>query len=308
VAFDVDESGLFEEEMAFGRAFPAARYHAELGSVQSAARVEELLLRYQPDVIYHAAAYKHVPMLEGHVIEGVENNALGTYTIALAAAEHGVKEFVLISSDKAVRPTSVMGATKRIAEMILQSLRGKATSYVIVRFGNVLGSRGSVVPIFEQQIADGGPVTVTHPEMRRFFMTIPEACQLILLAAGLGGDGQIYVLDMGEPVRIVDLARRMIARAGKSAEGIRIEYTGMRRGEKLAEEMWEPCEQSVATRVRGIGAVAGDRETPADLLSRLHELREGCARRDTREVLAIMQELIPEFEPRAEANDDGRRG
>ena len=297
VAFDMDESGLFEAELAFGKAFPAVRYHAELGSVQNSARVKELLFRYKPDVIYHAAAYKHVPMLEGHVIEAVENNVLGTYTMAQAAAERAVHEFVLISSDKAVRPTSVMGATKRIGEMILQSLRGSPTKSVIVRFGNVLGSRASVVPIFEQQIADGGPVTVTHPQMRRFFMTIPEACQLILLAAGLAGDGQIYVLDMGEPVHIVELAKRMIARAGASAEGVRIEYTGVRPGEKLTEELWEPCGESVGTRVAGIRAVAGDREAPADLLRKLHELRGGCARRDVPGVLAIMRDLTPQFEP-----------
>jgi len=297
LALDMDESGLFEAELAFGKSFPAVRYHAELGSVQNSARVEELLCRYKPDVIYHAAAYKHVPMLEGHVIEAVENNVLGTWTMAQAAAAYGVRDFVLISSDKAVRPTSVMGATKRIAEMILQSTGGTSTKSVIVRFGNVLGSRASVVPIFEQQIAEGGPVTVTHPEMRRFFMTIPEACQLILLAAGLEGDGQVYVLDMGQPVHIVELAKRMIARAGASAEGIRIEYTGIRPGEKLAEELWEPCGQSVGTRVAGIRAVAGDRETPADFLREIHELRHGCVRRDVGRVLAIMRGLLPQFDP-----------
>lgn len=296
IAFDVDESGLFDTEMAFRKAFPETRYYAELGSVQNAARVEELMRRYRPEVIYHAAAYKHVPMLESHAIEAVENNVLGTWAIARAAAQYGAHEFVLISSDKAVRPTSVMGATKRIAEMILQSLKRSATSYVIVRFGNVLGSRASVVPIFEQQIADGGPVTVTHPEMRRFFMTIQEACQLIVVTAGMGGDGQIYALDMGEPIRIADLARRMIARAGAGAAEIRIEYTGMRPGEKLTEELWEACEQSVATRVEGIRALAREHEGTADLLQSLEDLRESCARRDTPQVLAIMQELIPQFE------------
>ncbi len=300
IAFDVDESGLFEAELAFRKAFPATRYHAELGSVQSTARVEELLCRFMPEVIYHAAAYKHVPMLEGHVIEAVENNVLGTYTMAHAAAKHGVQEFVLISSDKAVRPSSVMGATKRMAEMILQSLKGNETRYVIVRFGNVLGSRASVVRIFERQIADGGPVTVTHPEMRRFFMTIPEACQLILLAAGLGGNGQTYVLDMGEPVRIVDLAKRMIARAGAEAQDIRIKYTGMRPGEKLAEELLEPHEQSVPTRVEEIRALTRAPVALPDFQRKLEDLRDRCTRRDACQSLAIIRELIPEFEPSKE--------
>lgn len=299
VAFDVDESGLFEAERGFQKAFPAVRYCPELGNVQNGARIEELLRRYKPEVIYHAAAYKHVPMLESHLIEAVENNVLGTQTVAQAAAAHGVREFVLISSDKAVRPSSLMGATKRLAEMVVQALRGNGTSFVTVRFGNVLGSRASVARIFEEQIAVGGPVTVTHPDMQRFFMTMTEACQLILLAAGLGADGGVCVLDMGQPVRIVQLARRMIAQAGGSEDTIRIEYTGMRPGEKLAEKLWDGNEMPVQTRAEGIRVVRGNQELPPSYVGQMNALRESCRRRDRGEVLRLLRALVPAFEPGA---------
>ena len=220
------------------QAFAGTPFSPEIGNIQSRARVEEVLRRYAPLMIYHAAAYKHVPMMETHVFEAIENNVFGTYNLALAAAEHGVDDFVMISSDKAVRPTNVMGATKRIAELLLLSLENERTKYVAVGFGNVLGSHGSVVPIFKKQIAAGGPVTVTHPEMRRFFMTIPEACQLVLQAAAIGEAGQICVLDMGKPMKIVDLARNLILLSGlRPDEDIKIEFIGMRPAEKLYEEL-----------------------------------------------------------------------
>jgi FlaA1/EpsC-like NDP-sugar epimerase len=198
--------------------------------------------------------------MEAHVFEAIENNVFGTYNVAMASAEHGVEEFVMISSDKAVRPTNVMGATKRVAELLLLAMQngdrqpfsaaenGVCPHFVAVRFGNVLGSNGSVIPIFKKQIAAGGPVTVTHPEMRRFFMTIPEACQLVLQAAAIGQGGQICVLDMGEPVKIVDLARNLILLSGlKPDEDIKIEFTGMRPGEKLYEELSTLLEGTVPT-------------------------------------------------------------
>src|SRR5581483_5734752 len=254
VGFDLAESPLFEIDRELRRAFPDTPFYPEIGSVQHGARMGELLARHRPDVVYHAAAFKHVPLMETHVFEAVENNVFGTYNLAVAAAEHGVEDFVMISSDKAVRPTSVMGATKRAAELLLLALQSKGergrhmstrnagassvlrwipgetgrTKYVAVRFGNVLGSHGSVVPIFKKQIAAGGPVTVTHPEMRRFFMTIPEACQLVLQAGAMGEGGQIYVLDMGDPVKIVDLATNLILLSGlRPDEDIRIEFTGV---------------------------------------------------------------------------------
>jgi FlaA1/EpsC-like NDP-sugar epimerase len=186
VGFEIAESPLFEIDREMKLNFPHVPFHPEIGSIQNRARVDEVLRKYRPASIYHAAAYKHVPLMEAHVFEAIENNVFGTYNVAAAAAENGVADFVMISSDKAVRPTNVMGTTKRIAELILRALQNGRTKYVAVRFGNVLGSNGSVIPIFKKQIAAGGPVTVTHPEMRRFFMTIPEACQLVLQAAVIG--------------------------------------------------------------------------------------------------------------------------
>jgi len=183
VGFEIAESPLFEIDREMRRAFPEVPFHPEIGSVQNRTRLDEVLRQYSPSVVYHAAAYKHVPLMEAHIFEAIENNVFGTYNLAVAAAENGVEDFVMISSDKAVRPTNVMGATKRIAELLLLALQNGRTKYVAVRFGNVLGSNGSVIPIFKKQIAAGGPVTVTHPDMRRFFMTIPEACQLVLQAA-----------------------------------------------------------------------------------------------------------------------------
>jgi FlaA1/EpsC-like NDP-sugar epimerase len=236
VGFEIAESPLFEIDREMRRAFPKTPFYPEIGSVQNRTRIDEVLSQYSPSVVYHAAAYKHVPMMEAHVFEAVENNVFGTYNVAVAAAEHGVEDFVMISSDKAVRPTNVMGATKRVAELLLLALQDGRTKYVAVRFGNVLGSNGSVIPIFKKQIAAGGPVTVTHPDMRRFFMTIPEACQLVLQAAVIGQGGQICVLEMGEPVKIVDLARDLILLSGlRPDEDIKIEFTGMRPGEKLYE-------------------------------------------------------------------------
>ena len=223
--------------------------HRHLASVTDAVRIDQLLAEYRPDTIYHAAAYKHVPLVEDNEAEGAEVNVLGTLRVAEAAIRHGVRGFVFVSTDKAVRPSSVMGATKRMAEMVLQALQAESTSvgatrFTMVRFGNVLGSSGSVVPIFRAQIESGGPVTVTHPEVTRYFMSIPEAAQLILQAGSLGTGGDVFVLDMGEPVRIADLARNMIRLAGRTVRDaerpngdIEVVFTGLRPGEKMFEEL-----------------------------------------------------------------------
>ncbi|EIT86528.1 polysaccharide biosynthesis protein CapD [Fictibacillus macauensis ZFHKF-1] len=210
----------------------------EIADLQDQQKMLDVVGKHQPDVIYHAAAHKHVPLMERNPEEAVKNNVIGTRNIAEAASWHRVKTFVMISSDKAVNPTSVMGATKRLAEMIVQNMDSKSeTRFVAVRFGNVLGSRGSVIPLFKKQIEKGGPVTVTHPEMVRYFMTIPEASRLVVQAGALAQGGEIFVLDMGEPVKITDLAQNVIKLSGNSVEDIGIEYTGIRPGEKLFEEL-----------------------------------------------------------------------
>ena len=209
-------------------------------NVREQGRLRAIALQYKPSVFLHAAAYKHVPLMESHnEIEAIRTNILGTLHAARIAGECGAQKFVLISTDKAVNPTNIMGATKRMAELVVQSvaIEFPATSYVSVRFGNVLGSSGSVVPLFTEQIAKGGPITVTHPDIVRYFMTIPEAARLVLQAGLMGSTGQIYVLDMGEPMKIVDLARMMVRLSGKTEQDIPLSYTGLRPGEKLFEEL-----------------------------------------------------------------------
>lgn len=210
----------------------------EIADIQDALKMQSVMQSHLPDAVYHAAAHKHVPLMERNPEEAVKNNVIGTMNVANAASWHGVKIFVMISTDKAVNPTSVMGSTKRLSEMIVQSMgKGSQTKFVVVRFGNVLGSRGSVIPLFKSQIEKGGPVTVTHPEMVRYFMTIPEASRLVIQAGALAKGGEIFVLDMGEPVRIVDLAENLIKLSGNSIEDIGINFTGIRPGEKLFEEL-----------------------------------------------------------------------
>ena len=239
ILFELNEYFLYRLREEFHQTFPNLEIVTAVGDVKDGRRVHQVIRQYSPMVIFHAAAYKHVPMMEEvNAWEAVRNNVLGTYTLANAAIQNGVKKFVLISTDKAVNPTNVMGASKRLAEMVCTTLQGMAeVKFGMVRFGNVLGSAGSVIPKFEEQIAKGGPITVTHPEIIRYFMSIPEAAQLVLQAAHMGGGGEIFVMDMGEPIKIVDLAREMIHVAGLSEDDIKIVYTGLRPGEKLYEEL-----------------------------------------------------------------------
>src|ERR1019366_6295735 len=300
VGFDIAESPLFEIDREMRQAFPSIPFYPEIGSIQNRTRLDEVLRQYSPSVIYHAAAYKHVPLMEAHVFEAIENNVLGTYNVAVAAAEHGVEDFVMISSDKAVRPTNIMGATKRVAELLLLALQNGRTKYVAVRFGNVLGSNGSVIPIFKKQIAAGGPVTVTHPDMRRFFMTIPEACQLVLQAAVIAEGGQICVLDMGEPVKIVDLARNLILLSGlKPGEDVKIEFSGMRPGEKLYEELHSLDEDTAPTAHEKIRIFVGNGIPEGDILGWLDTLREICRSRDTGRLVVALKEIVLDYSPSA---------
>ena len=219
--------------------YPQLDMEVLIGSVRNTARVDEIFKHYRPDIVYHAAAHKHVPLMEDSPNEAIKNNVFGTWKVANAADRYGCKRFVLISTDKAVNPTNIMGASKRICEMIIQDRNRKsATEYVAVRFGNVLGSNGSVVPLFKKQIEHGGPVTVTHPDIIRYFMTIPEAVSLVLQAGAYAKGGEIFVLDMGEPMKIVDLAKNLIKLSGyRVDEDIKIEFTGLRPGEKMYEEL-----------------------------------------------------------------------
>lgn len=298
VGFEIAESPLFEIDREIRLAFPEVSFFPEIGSIQNPARIDEVLSQYKPSAIYHAAAYKHVPLMETHVFEAVENNVFGTYNLAVAAAKHGVEDFVLISSDKAVRPTNVMGATKRVAELLLLALQNDRTKYVAVRFGNVLGSNGSVIPIFKKQIAAGGPITVTHPEMRRFFMTIPEACQLVLQASTMKNGGQICVLDMGQPVKIVDLAKNLILLSGlKLDEDIKIKFTGMRPGEKLYEEISTLLEDTVPTTHEKIRIFVGNGMPAGDFQIWLGLLHDICKVRDTGRLVVALKEIVPDYNP-----------
>ena len=298
VGFEIAESPLFEIDREMRQKFPTIPFYPEIGSIQNRARLDDVMVQYRPSAIYHAAAYKHVPLMEAHVFEAIENNVFGTYNLAMAAADHGVDDFLMISSDKAVRPTNVMGATKRVAELLLLALQNGHTKYVAVRFGNVLGSNGSVIPIFKKQIATGGPVTVTHPEMRRFFMTIPEACQLVLQASAIGKGGQICVLDMGQPVKIADLARNLILLSGlKPNEDIKIEFTGMRPGEKLYEELSTLLEDTVPTGHEKIRMFVGNGMPERDVQTWLDSLHEICEARDMGSLIVALKEIVIDYSP-----------
>jgi FlaA1/EpsC-like NDP-sugar epimerase len=296
VLVDHAESALveIERELQRDRGFTATV--PALADVRDSAKVRRLFERHHPSVVFHAAAYKHVPLMEANPLESVRNNVLGTRVVAEIAAEHGAKRFVLVSTDKAVRPKNVLGQTKAICEWIVESAAardGNGTRFISVRFGNVLGSSGSVIPLFRRQIERGGPVTVTHPDMERYFMTIPEAVQLIIQAGAIGESGDVFVLDMGKPVRIVDLAHNMITLSGKEpGRDISIEFIGVRPGEKLREDLWGEDEESVPTVHPKILRAACPPVDPAWLDAELADLDRLVEAGETAEVVSRLGEMV----------------
>lgn len=304
VVFDSGELNLYTIEYELRQRFPELVLAAVLGDVKSPERVHWLFGAHRPDVVYHAAAYKHVPMLEANPAEGVGNNVFGTRVVADAADRFGVDRFVLVSTDKAVNPANVMGATKRVAEIYCQNLNGRSrTRFITTRFGNVLGSSGSVIPLFQKQIAAGGPVTVTDREISRYFMTIPEAVGLILQAGAMGAGGEIFVLDMGEPVRIDDLARQMIELSGLRVEkDVRIVYTGLRPGEKLFEELLHENEALQKTDHEKLLLASSRNVEWGWLENQLIELQRVTVAREIDRMLIILHELVPEFQARSQGD------
>lgn len=269
-----------------------------IGSVRNTRRIDTVIETYRPDIIFHAAAHKHVPLMEDSPNEAIKNNVEGTYKTALAAAKHGVKKFVLISTDKAVNPTNIMGASKRLCEMIIQMMdRHSDTDFVAVRFGNVLGSNGSVIPLFKKQIAEGGPVTVTDKRMIRYFMTIPEAVSLILQASYYAHGGEIFVLDMGEPVKIDDMARNLIRLSGYVPdEDIKIVYTGLRPGEKLYEELLMDEEGITETENELIFIGKPIKMDDEDFMKKL-DLLDEASREESDRIKEIVAEIVPTYHP-----------
>lgn len=290
------ENSIYEIHQELLGTHPEIKKVPIIADVRDRDRIEEIMDKYHPQVVFHAAAHKHVPLMEYQPIEAVKNNVLGTKTVAEEASAHNVETFVMISTDKAVNPTSVMGCTKRVAEMFVQSMNAiSKTRFVAVRFGNVLGSRGSVIPLFKKQIAKGGPVTVTHPDMKRYFMTIPEASQLVLQAGAMANGGEVFVLDMGEPVKICDLARDLITLSGFTPDvDIEIKYTGLRPGEKLFEELLSAEDGTDTTAHEKIFTARIKEVDKEQMDSYVDEL---LSHTDDEEVVTTLQKVVPTYTP-----------
>jgi FlaA1/EpsC-like NDP-sugar epimerase len=304
ILFDIAETPMNDVMLELKDVAPRIEKKFVIGDVRQRPKLEYVFKRYQPNVVFHAAAYKHVPMMENNPVEAVNTNVFGTMNVANMSLEFGVEKFVMVSTDKAVNPANVMGASKRIAEIYTQSLsraiaegkvKGK-TKYVTTRFGNVLGSNGSVIPLFKKQIAAGGPVTVTDPRIIRYFMTIPEACRLVLEAATMGKEDEIFVFDMGEPVKIADLAKNMITLAGlELGKDIKIEYVGLRPGEKLYEELLSNEENTIPTVHKKIFLAKVRRYDYEDVKANFEKLKEATVTMDKEATVAQMKEIVPEF-------------
>ena len=301
IIFDIYENNAYDIQQELKKKYPKLRLEVLIGSVRNTKRIESVMDLYRPDVVYHAAAHKHVPLMEDSPNEAIKNNVFGTYKTARAADKYGVKKFVLISTDKAVNPTNIMGASKRLCEMIIQTFsRYSRTEFVAVRFGNVLGSNGSVIPLFKKQMAAGGPVTVTHPDIIRFFMTIPEAVSLVMQAGALAHGGEIFVLDMGEPVKIADLAKNLIRLSGYTlGVDMNIEYTGLRPGEKLYEEILTKDEGLQKTANNLIYVVQPLEFDEVHFLSELKKL-EIAASEESRDVKKIVSGIVSTYHIREE--------
>ena len=312
ILVDANEANLFHIEMELHNEPHGDRCRAVLGRIQDEKLMTAVFEKYRPQVVFHAAAYKHVPMLETNPWEAVFNNIIGSRVIMETARKHGTERFVLVSTDKAVRPTNVMGASKRVTELLLHGLQGTGTRFMAVRFGNVVGSSGSVIPVFRNQIEQGGPVTVTHPEVRRFFMTIPEAAQLILQAGGMGQGGEIFILKMGTPVKIVDMARDLIRLSGREPDtDVKIIFTGLRHGEKLYEELITVGEGIVPTKHDKIMVLRNDspagflpsrQEQNALLDAQLAELSAAADRFDAPAIKQTLRAIVPEYQPQDTAS------
>ncbi len=297
IIFDQAESPLYDLELELREKYNFYNFEIVIGDVTNKVRVTKVFETFAPDLVFHAAAYKHVPMMENNPSEAVLTNVLGTKNIADLSQEFNVQKFVMISTDKAVNPTNVMGASKRIAEIYTQTLcYHKKTKFITTRFGNVLGSNGSVIPRFRQQIESGGPVTVTHPDVTRYFMTIPEACQLVLEAGALGAGGEIFIFDMGSSVKIVDLAKKMIKIYGlKLGQDINLKFTGLRPGEKLYEELLNDKENTLPTIHEKIMMAKVREYDPKDIIPKIDKLIVSLGNHDNFEIVAQMKKIVPEF-------------
>lgn len=306
ILFDQAETPLYDIELELKEEMHFFDFETVIGSVTNEYRVNKLFETFKPQVVFHAAAYKHVPMMENNPSEAIFNNVFGTKLIADTAVKFGVEKFVMISTDKAVNPTNVMGASKRIAEIYTQTLNIRVkTNFITTRFGNVLGSNGSVIPRFKKQIEQGGPLTITHPEVTRYFMTIPEACQLVLEAGAMGNGGEIYIFDMGMPVKIIDLAKKMIKLSGlQLGKDIQINFTGLRPGEKLYEELLNNKENTLPTYHPKI-MIAKIQQYKSDfVVSKINELLRILPNHNNFKIVSVMKELIPEFISRNSIYED----